>query len=138
MMMLTGSTHTTEHSAHTAQKKKTILVYSADLNFCFSISMVLQNKYNVITTTNCELMEKFAADYSAQLVIVDASPSQTLLECLREVKKHNDKLPIILLYVYSPKDAAIDNVIRHEVDSVFYKPFDLTAMSKRISELLPA
>jgi hypothetical protein len=40
--------------------------------------------------------------------------------------------------VYSPKDAELDNAIRREVTSVFYKPFDLTAMSKRISELLPA
>jgi DNA-binding NtrC family response regulator len=136
--MLTGSAHAEERDSHTAQKKKTILVYSADLNFCFSISMVLQNRYNVITTTNCEQMVRFAEDYSAHLAIVDSSPSDSLLECLRGVKKHNSSLPIILLYVYSAKDSALDNKMRSEVDAVFYKPFDLSAMSKRIAELLPS
>jgi DNA-binding NtrC family response regulator len=138
MMMLSENVPSAKHDPLPPLQKKTVLVYSADLNFCFSLSMVLQNKYNVITTTNCTLMEKFAADYSAQLAIVDAPPSEHLIECLHAVRKQNDHLPIILLYVYSPKDAELDNAIRREVTSVFYKPFDLTAMSKRISELLPA
>jgi DNA-binding NtrC family response regulator len=136
-MMISDNAPSAERDAPSIQKK-TVLVYSADLNFCFSLSMVLQNKYNVITTTNCKLMEKFAADYSAQLAIVDAPPSENLIECLHGVKKQNGNLPIIVLYVYSPKDSALDNAVRSEVTSVFYKPFDLTAMSKRISELLPA
>ena len=136
--MLPESKQVTEPGARSAEQKKTILVYSPDLNFCFSLSMVLQNKYNVITTTNCQLMEKFAADYSAQLAILDAAPSEHLLECLRGAKRHNRRLPIILLYVYNAKDAELDTIVRREVDSIFYKPFDLSAMSKRISELLPA
>jgi DNA-binding NtrC family response regulator len=138
MMMLPDNVPSAERDAPAPLPKKTVLVYSADLNFCFSLSIVLQNKYNVITTTNCKLMEKFAADYAAQLAIVDAPPSDHLIECLQGVRKQNERLPIILLYVYSPKDSALDNAIRREVTSVFYKPFDLTAMSKRISELLPA
>lgn len=138
MTMLPDNAPSAERGARDAMQKKTVLVYSADLNFCFSLSMVLQNKYNVITTTNCAMMEKFASDYSAQLAIVDAPPSEHLIECLQAVRKQNERLPIILLYVYSPRDAALDNAIRREATSVFYKPFDLTAMSKRITELLPS
>ena len=119
------------------ETKKTILIYSPDLNFCFSLSMLFQDRYNVITTTNSSMLQTFVAHYAANLVIVDASPTEKMIDVLHRVKELNRQLPIIMLYVYSPKEASLDKAVRSEVDSVFYKPFDLSAMSKRINELLP-
>jgi DNA-binding response OmpR family regulator len=116
--------------------KKTILIYSPDLNFCFSLSMLFQNRYNVSTTTNLGMLETFLANYSADLVMIDAFPSAKItqtLEGLRELKQH---LPIIMLYVYNSKEVGMDKAIREHVDSVFYKPFDISVVSKRIDELL--
>lgn len=118
------------------EKKKTILIYSPDLNFCFSLSMLFQNKFNVITTTNPSTLESFAMHYSANLLIVDASPSAKMREQLHSLRELNQDLPVIMLYVYSAKEALLDADVRQEVDSVFYKPFDLTAVSKRINDLL--
>ncbi|MBI4535378.1 MAG: response regulator transcription factor [Ignavibacteriae bacterium] len=118
------------------ESKKTILIYSPDLNFCFSLSMLFQDRYNVITTTNPGMLSKFVADYSADLVIVDAVPSEKMIERLSGLRGLNKLLPIIMLYVYSAKDVYLDQKIRAQVDSVFYKPFDLGAVSKRIEELL--
>jgi DNA-binding NtrC family response regulator len=117
--------------------KKTILIYSPDLNFCFSLSMLFQNRYNVVTMTDASLLERFVETYGANLVIVDAAPTERMLERLRKVKTGNPSVPIIMLYVFSPRDAHLDRVARQQVDSVFYKPFDLPAMSKLINELLP-
>src|SRR5512140_2428601 len=102
--------------------KKTILIYSPDLNFCFSLSMLFQNRYNVSTTTNLGMLETFLANYSADLVMIDAFPSTKIvqtLEGLKELKRH---LPIIMLYVYNSKEVGMDKAIRGHVDSVFYKP----------------
>jgi DNA-binding response OmpR family regulator len=71
-------------------------------------------------------------------VIVDAVPTDTLISRLDELKTCKQQLPIILLYVYSAKDMSIDRVVRTHVDSVFYKPFEISAVSKRIDELLSA
>ncbi len=119
------------------EKRKTILIHSPDLNFCFSLSMLFQDRYNVITTTSSSMLEELVKNYVASLLIIDASPTEKLLGLLHHVKELNKQLPIIMLYVYSPKEAHLDRAARSEVDSVFYKPFDLTAMSKRINELLP-
>jgi DNA-binding response OmpR family regulator len=119
------------------ETKKTILIYSPDLNFCFSLSTLFQDRYNVITTTNSSMLETFVAHYAASLVIVDAPPTEKLVDMLHRVKDLNKHLPIILLYVFSSKEASLDKAVRAEVDAVFYKPFDLSAMSKRIGELLP-
>lgn len=117
-------------------QKKTILLYSPDLNFCFSLSMLFQDRFNVITTTNLGMLDKLVADYSADLVLVDAVPSEKLIERLETLRALNNRLPIILLYVYNAKDVNLDRTIREHVDSVFYKPFEILPISKRIEELL--
>jgi len=116
--------------------KKTILIYSPDLNFCFSLSMLFQNRYNVSTTTNLGMLETFLANYSADLVLIDASPSTKIMQTLDGLKELKQHLPIIMLYVYNSKEVGMDKAIRGHVDSVFYKPFDINAVSKRIEELL--
>jgi len=116
--------------------KKTILIYSPDLNFCFSLSMLFQNRYNVSTTTNLGMLETFLANYSADLVMIDAFPSTKIFQTLEGLKELKQHLPIIMLYVYSSKEVGMDKAIRGHVDSVFYKPFEISAVSKRIEELL--
>ena len=116
--------------------KKTILIYSPDLNFCFSLSMLFQNRYNVSTTTNLGMLETFLANYSADLVLIDAFPSGKIIQTLEGLKELKRHLPIIMLYVYNSKEVGMDKAIRGHVDSVFYKPFDIGAVSKRIEELL--
>ncbi len=116
--------------------KKTILLYSPDLNFCFSLSMLFQDRYNVITTTNLGMLDKLVADYSADLVLVDAVPSEKLIERLGALRGLNNALPIILLYVYNARDVDLDRTIREHVDSVFYKPLEILSISKRVEELL--
>ena len=81
--------------------KKTILLYSPDLNFCFSLSVLFQDRFNVITTTNLGLMDKLQGTYAADLVIIDAIPSDGLLEQLEQVERQRPTLPIFVLYVYN-------------------------------------
>src|SRR5512141_809947 len=92
--------------------KKTILIYSPDLNFCFSLSMLFQNRYNVSTTTNLGMLETFLANYSADLVMIDAFPSTKIIQTLEGLKELRRYLPIIMLYVYNSKEVAMDQAIR--------------------------
>jgi len=124
------------HQAEQGDQKKTILLYSPDLNFCFSLSMLFQDRYNVITTTNLGMLDKLVADYAADLVLVDAVPSEKLIERVTALRGLKKELPIIMLYVYSAKDVNLDRTIRDHVDSVFYKPFEIVPVSRRIEELL--
>jgi DNA-binding response OmpR family regulator len=118
------------------ESKKTIVIYSPDLNFCFSLSMVFQDRYNVITTTNLGMLEKYVEIYPAQLVLLDADPSQKIMERIDSIKKVRCELQVIILYVYNAKEGTLDRAVRSHVDSVFYKPFEIGAVSKRIDELL--
>lgn len=116
--------------------KKTIIIYSPDLNFCFSLSMLFQDRYNVITTTNMGMLEEFVESHSADLVMIDAVPSESIIERLGRLKRTKKNLPVFILYVYNSKDVKLDRAIRDHVDSVFYKPFEISTISRRINELL--
>jgi hypothetical protein len=41
-----------------------------------------------------------------------------------------------MLYVYSPKDMELDSELRHTADAVYYKPFEIGTVSKRVDDLL--
>ncbi len=125
-------------SAGTEDGKKTIVIYSPDLNFCFSLSIFFQDRFTVITTTNLGMLETSVKNYSAHLVLLDAAPSESFLERIGNLKSIDPTLPIIMLYVYSTRDMKLDRIIRDRVDSVFYKPFEVAAISGRIEELLAA
>jgi DNA-binding response OmpR family regulator len=98
--------------------------------------MLFQDRYNVITTTNLGLLEKFVGTYSADLVIIDAIPSEKVLERLEGLGGVKSDLPIIMLYVYNSRETQLDTAIRKHVDSVFYKPFEIDSVSDRIGTLL--
>lgn len=121
---------------HEDQRKKTIVIYSPDLNFGFSLTMLLQDRYNVITTTNPGTLRSLAGDHDADLVLMDAVPSGQIIERIDALKAQNKHMPVILLYVFDQRSSDFDRKIRNHVDAVFYKPLDISAVSARIQELL--
>ena len=118
------------------EHKKTIVLCSPDLNFCLSLSMLFQDRYNVVTTSDLETLLKSVPAFPADLVLVDAGPSQKTLQQIEDLKRLKAQISIIMLYVYSAKDGALDRVVRRAVDAVFYKPFEIGTVSQRIDDLL--
>jgi DNA-binding response OmpR family regulator len=128
--------HVDASEGGSSEPKKTIILYSPDLNFCFSLSMLFQDRFNVITTTNLGMLQRLVTDYAADLVVVDAVPSPKLIERIESLRSASPNLPILLLYVYNSKETNLDRAIREHVDSVFYKPLEIAPISRRIEELL--
>ena len=118
------------------EAKKTIIVYSPDLDFCFSMSMLFQDQYNVVTTTDLATLEAMGITYSANLAILDSTPSEKLIGRLKELRVAQPHLPIIIVYVCSAREMPLDAQIREQVDSVFYKPFEISAVCRRVEELI--
>jgi DNA-binding response OmpR family regulator len=118
------------------EARKTILIFSPDLNLCFSLSMLFQDRFHVVTTTNLAMVESLAAEHAADLMIADAVPSERLIAKLDSLRTLSGRLPVIMLYVYNARDVLLDREIRAHVDSVFYKPVEIAAVSRRIEELL--
>lgn len=119
-----------------ADRRKTLLIYSPDGNFCDSLAMFFGDRYDVLTTDDMVEMESIAGEHRANLVLVDAGPSRRFLERLEKIRARDPRVPIIVFYVYSAKDVDLDAEIRKAVDTVYYKPFEISVVSRRIDELL--
>ena len=120
------------------RERKSILIFSPDLNLCFSLSILFQDRYHVVTTTNIATFERLATCFGADLAIVDEVPSECILKRLEVLGAGRPKIPVIMLYVYNSRDVVLDRAIRSRVDSVFYKPVEISVVSKRIDEILTA
>ena len=117
--------------------RKTLLIVSPDLNLCFCLSMLFQDRFHVVTSTSLAMIEPLAVEETADLLIVDATPSDRLIAQLDGMHEARGRVPVILLYAYNARSVVLDRTIRSHVDSVFYKPVEIPAITRRIEELLP-
>ena len=92
----------------------------------------------MVTTTNISAIEELASGAGADVAIVDESPSECLLSRLENLGDGTAKIPVIMLYVYNARYVALDRAFRTQVASVYYKPVEVSLLSKRIDELLAA
>ena len=92
----------------------------------------------MVTTTNISAIEELALGSGADVAIVDESPSECLLSRLENLRDGSAKIPVIMLYVYNARYMALDRAFRTHVASVYYKPVEVSLLSKRIDELLAA
>ena len=115
---------------------KTILFYSKDFNLCLSLLVYLQNKFNVITTTDFDLLDKIAVSAKPDLLFIDTDPNQKIETFCENFSSNNPNIPVIITYVYKSVLKTLDSKIRENVSSVFYKPYDLDEISEKVSSLL--
>jgi DNA-binding response OmpR family regulator len=115
---------------------KSIVVYSSDSNICLSLLMYLQNDYSVTTTTDLDVLRVMAKNITFDMIIIDAEPSKAIEETCKELREQNPSIPIILTYVYENNSKVFDSKLRKYASSIFYKPFDLTEVTKELTGLL--
>jgi DNA-binding response OmpR family regulator len=117
-------------------ERKTILIVSPDQNFCLSLSMLFGDRYRVYTASSLSVLQDAVHSRGVDLILVDEGPSRNVVDRIERLRSLNPGLPIIILYVYSPRDVDLDSALRKAVDSVFYKPFEIASVSRRVDDLL--
>ena len=115
---------------------KKVLFYSPDFSLCYSLLIYLQDKYNVTSSTDFNVLNSLAENSDFDLFIIDSEPNSKLEKLCSDIKKSSPSLKIVLTYVYSKKNSAAENRIRDYISTVFYKPFDLTDITKTIPDII--
>ncbi len=119
-----------------APPRKTILIYSPDLNFSFSLSMVFQDRYHVVTTSNSAMIDSFASTYAPDIAIIDAVPSEAIVRQIDLLKKLRPCITVIMTYVYDSRNVKLDSDVRGHVDAILYKPFEAESVLSEVQKLL--
>jgi len=94
--------------------------------------MYLQDKYNVTSSTDFNLLISLAKNGDFDLVIIDSQPDNKIKELCREIKKLSLKVKIVLTYVYNKNLKETDKELRNCVSAIFYKPIDLMEVSQSL------
>jgi DNA-binding NtrC family response regulator len=103
---------------------------------CYSLLMYLQDNYRVTTTTDLEVLKGITKNSGFDLVIIDSEPSLKVNEFCKEMREIKPKLNVVLTYVYQNKMKELEENIRKYVNTIFYKPFDLTEVSTKLSSFV--
>lgn len=114
---------------------KNVIFYSPDFSMCYSLLMYLQDNYRVTTTTDIDVLNEIIDNAVFDLVILDAEPSKKVVEFCKKVNDINSKTPLVLTYVFNNRAKDLESNIRQYVKTIFYKPFDLSEVSIKLSSL---
>jgi DNA-binding NarL/FixJ family response regulator len=120
----------------TAEKYHTIVFYSPDMDFCVSLRLLFQDRYNMITITDPRMLQMTVREFKADLVIVDSLPTEKLKLQFEIMKRENPRVHILSFYASRFNDKRIHQFIRQSVDAAFSKPIDLAEVTQSIHELM--
>ncbi len=117
--------------------KKRIVILSSDATLGLSLSLFFENVYNVVSTSEAEVVENALESTMIDLLIVDVGLFENeLLNFVSAVRKKSIDLPVIVMYVYQEKTRKLEDKLRSQVNMIFYKPVDLSQVSNEIRVLL--
>lgn len=98
--------------------------------------MYLHDKYDVTSSTDMNVLKSLTRRSDFDLLILDAEPGSEIEKLCKEIKNTSPGLKIILTYVYNSKMNDADIRIRNCVSTIFYKPFDLSEVSKSLKQIV--
>lgn len=117
--------------------RKKVLVFSPDVALAQSLSLLLEDQYEIACETQLENLKATIGTASPALMLVDlfSFPSDILKE-INVLRASSLKIPVVLLRVYRQLGPEIEETIRDLADFVFYKPFDVNAVADAVHKLL--
>ena len=116
------------------EKKKNILLHSADKDLMKSLSILLQDQYEIVATETVEELALQRNNKCISLLVVDLERSiPALLAEFEQRRLENPHAPIIVLYAFRQGQPEWEKKIRQLASQVFYKPVQIEQILEAIS-----
>ncbi len=115
-----------------SELKRTIILYSPDMDFCVSLRMLLQNTYDVLVTTEPDILMMMVKSFAPDVVIVDGLLTERMKQRFSIMRKEHPSVRIMMFYAVSMESPAQHESIRQFVDAAFSKPIDIVEVLDRI------
>ena len=128
--------HQTSVTTPAEEHLHTIVFYSPDMDFCLSLQLLLQDRYNVVTTTDADMLLMMVRTFEPNLVIVDGVPTERMRNRIEKMKSEFPHLHVMFFYVHRIGDRHYRDIIWKSVDAAFSKPVDLAEVTDRIQKLV--
>jgi DNA-binding NtrC family response regulator len=117
-----------------SEKRKNILLHSADKDLMKSLSILLQDQYGIVATETVEQLTLQRNNKCISLLVVDLERSiPALLAEFEQRRLENHDAPIIVLYAFRQGQPEWEKKIRQLASQVFYKPVQIEQILEAIS-----
>ena len=117
-----------------SEKRKNILLHSADKDLMKSLSILLQDQYGIVATETVEQLTLQRNNKCISLLVVDLERSiPALLAEFEQRRLENHDTPIIVLYAFRQGQPEWEKKIRQLASQVFYKPVQIEQILEAIS-----
>ena len=105
------------------QSRKTILIHSADRDLRSSLSILLQDRYSIVTSESLESLISQRQNTSISLLVIDLEKSiPELLDEFESRRFSRSNVPIIVLYAFRMARPEWEKKIRKLANQILYKP----------------
>ena len=113
-----------------------ILLFSPDMDFCMSLRMLYQDRYDMACTTDPDMLVTMVKALQPQLVIADCQPTSRMRERIRTIHLQDPDVRIIFFYFSPSGDRWLRDNLRESGDVAFSKPIDLDEVTRTINALM--
>ena len=120
---------------HKKQAMKKVLFYSPDFSLCYSLLIYLQDTYNVTSSTDFTMIKSLTKRNDFDLLIIDSEPDTNIEKFCSDIRDNSSNLKIVLTYVYNKNWSEAEKRMREYISAVFYKPYDLSDITKSLQEI---
>ncbi len=123
-----------KQSTSERKKRNTILIHSADVDLVRSLSILLQDDYEIVATDSPEHLAQYRDDKQVSMLVVDLEKSvPELLAEFEERRQHKSTAPIIVLYAFRQAKPQWEKAIRALVNQLLYKPVPIEQILNAIA-----
>lgn len=121
---------------HREGKQETILLYSPDMDLCLSLRLFFQDKYNVITLTDPELLLTTVRTFHPSLLIIDALPTERMQDRFGSIKREHPDVHIIVFYGSHVGRDHFHEHVQSFVDVALSKPIEIEELAMCMAALV--
>lgn len=115
------------------ENKDTILVIDDELGPRESLRFIFKGKYNVLTAENGDKGVEIVKNIKVDLIILDLRmPGKNGIETLMEIRKYNEKVPVIILTGYGDMETA-KKAMHYGAIEFMSKPFEVSEMEEIVA-----
>lgn len=118
-------------------KKKPVLVFSPDPDLAKSLSLLLEEEFEIVCVTHLDQLLATIRATSPTVMVIDlyAFPSDVIKE-LRILKTSRRKIPIVVLRIKRLMSLEVEQTIHSMANTVLFKPLEGSAIADAIHRAL--
>jgi hypothetical protein len=122
-------------AANPAGRRRSVVLYSPDRDFCLSLSMMWNHEFDIVATADDEMLYGLVQSIQPDVLLAEARPTLRLERTFEYLKAKMPELRIVMLCTAEINNAGFSNRLKHFVDAMYTEPVDIVKFCKCVHSM---